>query len=82
VNVIICLYLFLQSVETWLVDEAVLPIESSIAGSIHRNYDLLIRHKLHIVGEVLLLIKHCLLAQNGVTKEQLKCVMSDQEVSH
>ncbi|KAK7332328.1 hypothetical protein VNO80_29078 [Phaseolus coccineus] len=65
-----------KSVESWLVDKAVLPIESSIVGSIHRNYDLLIRHKLHIVGEVHLLIKHCLLGQNGVTKQDLRCVMS------
>ncbi|KAE9296807.1 hypothetical protein PF008_g23906 [Phytophthora fragariae] len=33
------------------VDFAVLPIESSTLGSIHANYDLLLKYGLHIVGE-------------------------------
>ncbi|RZB89967.1 Arogenate dehydratase/prephenate dehydratase 1, chloroplastic, partial [Glycine soja] len=65
-----------KAVESWLVDKAVLPIENSVGGSIHRNYDLLLGHKLHIVGEVQLLINHCLLGLAGVRKEDLKAVMS------
>src|SRR5258708_23035613 len=40
----------------------VLPIENSIGGSIHRNYDLLLEHDLPIVGEVQLAVLHHLLA--------------------
>uniref|UniRef100_A0A7N0UCY1 Arogenate dehydratase n=1 Tax=Kalanchoe fedtschenkoi TaxID=63787 RepID=A0A7N0UCY1_KALFE len=65
-----------KAVELWLVDKAVLPIENSVDGSIHRNYDLLLRHRLHIVGEVQLCINHCLLGLPGVRQEDLKYVVS------
>lgn len=69
-----------QAVELWLVDKAVLPIENSVGGSIHRNYDLLLRHRLHIVGEVQLVVNHCLLGLPGVRKEELKRVVSHPQV--
>ncbi|KAK6133292.1 hypothetical protein DH2020_032955 [Rehmannia glutinosa] len=65
-----------KAVELWLADKAVLPIENSVGGSIHRNYDLLLRHRLHIVGEVQLVVNHCLLGLPGVRKEELKRVLS------
>ncbi|XP_073309715.1 arogenate dehydratase 2-like isoform X2 [Primulina huaijiensis] len=64
------------AVESGLVDRALLPIENSLGGSIHRNYDLLFRHRLHIVGEKKLLIRHCLLANPNVKLEDLKSVHS------
>lgn len=70
----------LQAVERWLVDRAVLPIENSLGGSIHRNYDLLLRHRLHIVGEVKYAVRHCLLANHGVKLEDLKRVLSHPQV--
>ena len=54
----------------------VLPIENSIGGSIHRNYDLLLEHELPIVAEVELPVVHHLLALPGATLEGLKRVYS------
>ncbi|CAK7351277.1 unnamed protein product [Dovyalis caffra] len=69
-----------KAVELWLVDKAVLPIENSVGGSIHRNYDLLLRHRLHIVGEVQMVVNHCLLGLPGVSKEELKRVLSHPQI--
>src|SRR3954463_13645330 len=54
----------------------VLPIENSIGGSIHRNYDLLLAHDLPIVAEVELPVVHHLLAVHGATRAGLKRVYS------
>jgi prephenate dehydratase len=52
------------------------PIENTLAGSIHQNYDLLARHNLHIVGEEILRIEHFLIAAPGVQLQDLHVVMS------
>jgi len=54
----------------------VLPIENSIGGSIHRNYDLLLERNLPIVGEVELPVVHHLLALPGATLDGLRRVYS------
>jgi prephenate dehydratase len=54
----------------------VLPIENSIGGSIHRNYDLLLERDLPIVGEVELPVIHHLLALPGTSLAGLKRVYS------
>ncbi len=55
---------------------ALLPIENSLAGSIHRNYDLLLESDLRIVGEYHLHVSHCLMAVPGASLEGLRQVHS------
>jgi prephenate dehydratase len=54
----------------------VLPIENSIGGSIHRNFDLLLEHELPIQGELEIKVVHHLLALPGVALESVKRVYS------
>jgi len=58
------------------VEAGFAPIENSLAGSIHQNYDLLLRHNLHIVGEYFLRVRHCLITMPNVKKEDIKKAIS------
>ncbi len=53
-----------------------IPIENSLAGSIHQNYDLLLRNNLWVVGEHYLRVKHCLIGLPGAKLSAIKKVMS------
>lgn len=57
-------------------DCCVIPIENSLAGSIHKNYDLLLKYKLEITQEVNLHIQHNLVGFPGVTFEEVSTVVS------
>ena len=57
-------------------DYAVVPIENSLGGSIHVNYDHLLRYDLHIIAEHEFKVEHYLLALPGVKRGDIKKVMS------
>ncbi|HET9832618.1 MAG TPA: prephenate dehydratase, partial [Vicinamibacterales bacterium] len=65
-----------DAVQAGTASYGVLPIENSIGGSIHRNYDLLLERTLPIVGEVELPVIHHLLALPGATLDGLRRVYS------
>ncbi len=65
-----------KSVKKGNVDFGVIPIENSLHGSIHQNYDLLQKYNVYIVGEVKLRIKHYLLANYGVKLSDVKKIYS------
>jgi len=64
------------AVEAGEATHGILPIENTIGGTIHRNYDLLLEHELAIVAEVKLPVVHNLLVKPGTTLDQVKRVYS------
>lgn len=62
--------------ENGSVDSAALPIENTLAGSIHRNYDLMLAHEFHIVRELHLHIQHQLIAHPESNLEDIRRVVS------
>jgi 3-deoxy-7-phosphoheptulonate synthase len=58
----------------------VVPLENSLTGSIHENYDLLMTHDLAIVGELTLRIIHNLIAKGGTSLSDIKRVYSTPQV--
>jgi len=58
----------------------IIPVENSLSGSIHENYDLLLEYDLKIVGELTLRVKHYLIGLEGASPEAIKRVYSHPQV--
>jgi prephenate dehydratase len=58
------------------VGAAVVPIENTLAGSVHENYDHLLHHDLPIVAETSVRIVHNLIAPPGVPFRKIRRVFS------
>lgn len=65
-----------NAVESDACEAALIPVENSLAGSIHQNYDLLLRHDLRVVGERFLRVRHCLIAIPGAEFSDIKKAIS------
>jgi prephenate dehydratase len=57
-------------------DYILAPIENSLAGPVHRSFDLLVESPLTIVGEVIIRIEHSLIGPRGGTIEEVAIVES------
>lgn len=65
-----------EAVSSGKVTYGMAPIENSLVGSIHQNYDLLLEWQLPVVGEVNYRVSHALLARKGSTVESINKVYS------
>lgn len=66
-----------EAIDQGAADYILAPIENSLAGSVHRSYDLLVESRdLHIIGEVIIPIVHNLIGAKGATFEDLTVVES------
>jgi prephenate dehydratase len=63
-------------VESGGADYGVLPVENAVAGSVTRSYELLMAHDLRVYAEVILHVRHMLLALPGTTLDDLERVRS------
>ncbi len=58
------------------IDCGIVPIENSIEGPVTQTYDLLLESDLKIIGEEIVKIEHCLVANPGVLLKDIKTVYS------
>jgi prephenate dehydratase len=65
-----------EAVEVGRVDVGLVPMDNSQAGSINETYDLFLKHGLHLVGETVVRVDHCLLALPGSQIDDLREVIS------
>lgn len=57
-------------------DFVLAPVENTLAGSVHRTYDLLLESRLQITGEVVIPIRHHLIACPGASLDSIRTVES------
>jgi prephenate dehydratase len=65
-----------SAIDDGLADYILAPIENSLAGSVHRSFDLLVDSRLNILAEVVIPIAHNLIAAPGAKFEELAVVES------
>ncbi len=56
--------------------QGIVPIENTRAGSVHRNYDLLLESGCSIVGEIYLRIRHYLIGNKQTSLQKIRRVLS------
>ena len=61
-----------EAIEAGKATHGMLPIENSTAGAINQSYDLLLDYDLKIWHEVILRVRHCLLANPGTSMADVK----------
>ena len=65
-----------SAVEVGRSDMGLVPIDNSQAGSINETYDLFLKHGLHLVGETVVRVDHCLMALPGTVLAEVREVIS------
>ena len=65
-----------DALENEQIELAILPIENSIEGSVTESYELLLKSKVTVVGEINVKIEHCLISHHGTNKDDIDIIYS------
>lgn len=65
-----------QAVENGDAKYGMVPVENAVAGSVARSYELLLEHDLRIHAEVILRVRHTLMAPPGTSIDEVERVQS------
>ena len=65
-----------EAVASGSVDAGVLPIENTLSGSVNESHDLLYDSALSIQDEVVVPVRHCLLAPQRIALDELRMIWS------
>ena len=65
-----------SAINDGVADYILAPIENSLAGSVHRSFDLLVDSRLNILAEVIIPIAHNLIAAPGSSLDEITMVES------
>lgn len=63
-------------VKNGAADFGVIPVENTLYGSVFENYDLLLKHKVFVIGELSLQINHCLISSKKYQLNEIKKIYS------
>ncbi len=64
------------AVQSGTTQYGVIPLENSLSGSIHENFDLLQEYDLKIIGEITIRVKHALIVHKNVSKDDIKQIFA------
>ncbi|MBI3858145.1 MAG: 3-deoxy-7-phosphoheptulonate synthase [Planctomycetes bacterium] len=59
----------------------IVPVENTLGGSIHQNYDLLVEFDVHIVGETKLRVVHNLIANKGTKLADIRRIYAHPQAA-
>ncbi len=65
-----------NGVDNGSIEYGVVPVENSLSGSIHENFDLLQEYDLKIIGEVTIRIKHALITHGNADLKAITKIMA------
>ena len=65
-----------DALESEQIELAILPIENSIEGSVTESYELLLKSKVTVVGEINVKIEHCLISHHDTSKDDIDVIYS------